>query len=143
MPDIFHDFPINASPQKVFDAVSTAAGLSSWWTKSCEGNPAAGAEYKLGFGPEYDWRAVVTYFIPGSEFELRLTKADADWQNSRVGFTLKPQGGGTSVKFHHLGWPEANEHYKISCFCWAMYLRLLKRYVETGETVPYEIRLDV
>lgn len=143
MADIFHDFPINAPLQKVFDAVSTAAGLSSWWTKSCEGNPTSGAEYKLGFGPEHDWRAVVTYCIPGSEFELRLTKADADWQNSRVGFSLKPQGGNTSVKFHHLGWPEANEHYKISCFCWAMYLRLLKRYVETGETVPYEIRLDV
>ncbi|MCH8956850.1 SRPBCC domain-containing protein, partial [candidate division KSB1 bacterium] len=38
---------------------------------------------------------------------------------------------------------EANEHYRVSCYCWAMYLRLLKRYVEHGETVPYEDRLDV
>jgi hypothetical protein len=34
-------------------------------------------------------------------------------------------------------------HYRTSSFCWAMYLRLLKRYVEHGEVVPYEKRLDV
>ncbi|HEY8225967.1 MAG TPA: SRPBCC domain-containing protein [Pyrinomonadaceae bacterium] len=77
------------------------------------------------------------------KFELTFNKADADWQNSRISFRLTPDNGKTSVSFRHVGWPEMNEHYKISCFCWAMYLRLLKRYVETGETVPYEIRLDV
>ena len=50
--------------------------------------------------------------------------------------------GVTQVRFHHVGWPEPSEHYRISCFCWAMYLRLLKRYVEKGERVPYEARLD-
>ena len=36
----------------------------------------------------------------------------------------------------------ANAHYRTSAFCWAMYLRLLKKYVETGEVVPYERRLE-
>ena len=143
MPDIYHDFPINSSLQKVFAAVSTAEGLNNWWTKTCDGTPAEGEEYKLGFGAEYEWRAVVTTCIPESEFELRLIKADSDWQNSRLSFSLTQQNGTTNVKFQHLDWPEANEHYRISCFCWAMYLRLLKRYVEAGETVPYEVRLDV
>ena len=143
MADIYHDFPINASSRKVFQAVSTPKGLENWWTKTSEGSPAEGGEYQLGFGPEYDWRAVVTQYTPDSAFEFRLTKADSDWQNSRVGFELTEQGGSTTVRFHHVDWPEANEHYRISCFCWAMYLRLLKRYVETGETVPYETRLDV
>ncbi len=35
------------------------------------------------------------------------------------------------------------EHYRISCYCWAMYLRILKRYLEHGETVQYARRLDV
>jgi len=143
MADIYHDFPINASSQKVFQAVSTPKGLDNWWTRTCEGSPAESAEYKLGFGPGYEWRAVVTQYTPDSAFEFQLTQADSDWQNSRVGFELTEQDGCTTVKFHHVDWPEANEHYRISCFCWAMYLRLLKRYVETGETVPYETRLDV
>jgi uncharacterized protein YndB with AHSA1/START domain len=38
---------------------------------------------------------------------------------------------------------KADAHYRVSCYCWAMYLRILKRYLEHGETVPYAKRLDV
>jgi len=48
----------------------------------------------------------------------------------------------TEVHFYHKGWPQNNEHYRISCYCWAMYLRILKRYLEYGEQVPYENRLN-
>ena len=52
-------------------------------------------------------------------------------------------GGRTFVRFHHIGWPSVSEHYRISSHCWAMYLRVLRRYLEHGERVPYEQRLDV
>jgi hypothetical protein len=86
---------------------------------------------------------MVTRFQPEKEFELRLTRSHEDWAGTRVGFALQERNGQTQVRFHHLGWPSANEHYRISCYCWAMYLRLLKRYVEYGEVVPYEKRLEV
>ncbi len=41
------------------------------------------------------------------------------------------------------GLDEKYEHYKISCYCWAMYLRVIKRFIEYGEEVPYEKRLIV
>ena len=41
------------------------------------------------------------------------------------------------------GWPTPHEHCRISSFCWAMYLRILKRHLEFGENVPYVQRLDV
>ncbi|MEK6300855.1 MAG: SRPBCC domain-containing protein [Acidobacteriota bacterium] len=140
MADISHDFPINASPNKVFQAISTPAGLDTWWTKRSHGEPTEGSEYELWFGPEYDWRAVVSRCVPDTEFELELTSAHDDWRGTRVGFLLEEKDGMTQVRFHHSGWPEANDHYRGSCYCWAMYLRLLRRYVETGETVPYEDR---
>ena len=49
----------------------------------------------------------------------------------------------TQVRFRHVGWPSTNDHYRISCYCWAAYLRILRRYLEHGERVPYEKRLDV
>ena len=143
MPDIFYNFPIKGSAQDVFAAISTPEGLDSWWSKTCDAEPAHDAEYKFGFGPGYDWRATTSRWSPNAEFELTLTEADGDWSGTRVGFKLKESAGVTEVSFHHLAWPQANEHYRISCFCWAMYLRLLKRYVEFGEVVPYEDRLDV
>jgi uncharacterized protein YndB with AHSA1/START domain len=143
MPDILHAFPIAVIPARVFAGVTTPAGLDEWWTKRSAGKPAVGAEYELWFGPEYDWRARVTRCDPGSEFELEMTRADKDWQGTRVRFQLAPKDGGTWVEFAHTGWAAANEHYRISCCCWAMYLRILRRYLEHGESVPYEKRLDV
>ena len=143
MPDIFHDFPITAPRAQVFEAVSSPQGLDSWWTKSSAGEPRDGADYDLGFGPQYAWRARVTRVVEDSEFELQLVEADGDWTGTRVGFDLQGDGDTTQVRFHHTGWPSLNEHYRISCYCWAMYLRILRRFLEHGETVPYENRLEV
>lgn len=142
MADIFQHFPIKATAGQVFEAVSTPAGLDAWWTQSSSGQPGGGAEYKLGFGPGYDWLAKVSRWVPGTGFELELIEADEDWRVTRLGFTLEENEGVTQVRFHHMGWPESNEHYRVSCYCWAMYLRLLRRYVELGEVVEYDVRLD-
>lgn len=80
--------------------------------------------------------------VPYSEFELQLTMAHPDWLGTRVGFLLEKHSSATEIRFYHLGWPEMNDHYRISNYCWAMYLRILKRYLEHGEKVPYENRLD-
>ena len=142
MADIFHHFVIKASAGECFQAVSTPAGLDAWWTKSSSGEPKERAEYELYFDSEHDWRAVVTRCVLNTEFELRISEAQEDWLGTRVGFVLVEDGGVTQVRFHHLDWPDENEHYRVSCYCWAMYLRLLKRWVEHGEVVPYENRLD-
>jgi uncharacterized protein YndB with AHSA1/START domain len=143
LPDIVHDFPINVAARRVFRAVSVPAELDHWWTARSAGEPRLGAQYELWFGPEYDWRATVTRCKADVEFELELSRADKEWVGTKVGFYLEVRGGATQVRFHHLGWPAATEHYRISCYCWAMYLRVLRRYLEHGELVPYEQRLDV
>jgi len=142
MADIVHHLKINAPASQVFEGISTPTGLDAWWTKRSSGKPKEGAEYGLGFGPDCDWRATVSRCIPNVEFELSVTDAHEDWLGTRVGFVLQERGGSTEVRFYHLGWPEPGDHYQTSCFCWAMYLRLLRRYIETGEVVPYEKRLD-
>ena len=142
MADILQDFPIKATPDRVFDSISTPKGLDTWWTKTSTGTPTENVVYDLGFGPGYDWQARVTACEKNSAFELELIQADSDWTGTRVGFRLEQRAGITCVRFHHIGWPEMNEHFRISCHCWAMYLRVLRRNIEFGEVVPYEIRLD-
>lgn len=141
MADIFHDFPIKASPEEVFRGVTSPPRLDQWWTKRSAGEPSEGAEYELWFGPQHDWRGRVTRCIPNSEFEM--VRADDDWIGTRVGFHLEERDNHTWVQFWHKGWASENEHYRVSSCCWAMYLRILRRYLEHGETVPYEDRLDV
>jgi uncharacterized protein YndB with AHSA1/START domain len=143
MADIFHDLPIKAPIDRVFAAISTPEGLDTWWSKRSAGTPEQGAEYELSFGPKYNWRARVIRCVPPKEFELEFVQADNDWVGSRVGFVLEPRGNAIWLRFSHSGWPSVNEHYRISCNCWAMYLRILRRSLEHGESVPYEQRLDV
>jgi uncharacterized protein YndB with AHSA1/START domain len=144
MADIFHCFTVDGSPSSVFEGISTSKGLDKWWTKNSRDDPAMGGTYELDFGPGYIWSAVVTKYIADREFELTLTDAHADWLDTKVGFSLTERSGHTvEVNFYHTGWPENNEHYRISSYCWAMYLRILKRYVEFGEEIPYENRLSV
>ena len=85
----------------------------------------------------------MTRAVPGREFELEFTHALEDWIGSRVGVVLKGDGASTQVRFHHRGWTEASPHFRTSSYCWAMYLRVLKRNLEFGEVVPYDERLNV
>ena len=107
------------------------------------GAPTLGSTYELDFGPNYAWHAVVTKAEPGKAFELQMNVSDPDWNGTLVGVELAQTKSGTQVRFYHRGWPEANEHYRTSVHCWALYLRVLRRYLEFGETVPFEMRLSV
>jgi hypothetical protein len=72
-----------------------------------------------------------------------MLHADADWLDTTVEFRLSWRDAQTWVEFAHVGWPAMNEHYRISNFCWAMYLRVLRRSLEYGEVVAYADRLQV
>jgi uncharacterized protein YndB with AHSA1/START domain len=143
MPDILQDFPVQAPVSRIFAAITEPALIDRWWTLRSQGQPAVGSPYDLDFGPNYLWRAVVTRCVPDRAFELQMTNADSDWEGTFVGFELTESGQTTRVRFYHRGWPEPNEHYRISCHCWALYLRILRRYLEFNESVPYEKRLNV
>ncbi len=140
--DIFHTLPVRARPDRVFDAMTSDAGLARWWARAASGSPVVGAEYRLDFGPGYQWTALVRSVEAGRSLEWEMTDATDDWRGSRVGFELRPDGNRTWVNFHHTGWPGVTEHYRVSNCCWAAYLRILRRWLEHGEEVPYEDRLD-
>lgn len=143
MAEIFHHFLVNTSVDRVFETISTPDGLDKWWAKKTTGKSRVGETFHFFFEPDYNWTAIVSKYIPYEEFELTMQTSDDDWKGSKVGFRLKNRNKVTEVKFYHTGWREDNEHFRMSNFCWAMYLRILKRYLEFGEFVEYADRLHV
>jgi uncharacterized protein YndB with AHSA1/START domain len=143
MPDILHRLPVGGSIERVFEMFATPAGLDAWWTNSSTGVPEPGAIYELDFGPGYRWKVMVAACDAPRWIEWEVVEADGDWTGTRVGARLTERDGRTIVDFYHAGWRHANEHYRTTSCCWAQYLRILRRYVEHGELVPYDIRLDV
>lgn len=144
MPDILHRFPIRASTTHVFAAIATPHGLDQWWTLDCHGLARLGETWRFGFGSGFeDWRGEVTRHIEGRAIEWTMTRADSDWTGTIVGIELVPDGDRTVVEFSHRGWRDAGDHFRTSSCCWASYLRILRRYLENAESVPYPVRLEV
>lgn len=144
MPDILHRLPIGGSIARVFSTIATPDGLNEWWTLDCDGVARQGETYRFGFGPGFeDWRGEVTRLDEGRAIEWTMTRADHDWTGTIVGIHLVPDGDRTFVEFSHRGWRDAGDHYRTTSCCWASYLRILRRYVEFGERVPYPVRLEV
>lgn len=140
MADILHQFKVKAPPQRVFDAFCIASELNNWWTARAEGEPNPEALYTLWFGPEYDWRARVSLVVPGKAITWTMEQAMDDWMGTTVGITLQEEPDGTVVDFFHRGWRTANDHYRISNYCWGNLLTGLKNYIEKGIVVPFNDR---
>ena len=143
MADILHRFPIHANASRVFDALTLPEGLNAWWTLQSHGVPELDAEYRFYFEPVYDWFARVTDVLAGRVIEWTFTDAEPDWTGTRLRLELAEKDGWTWVEFSHTGWADTGEHFRITSYCWAAYLRLLRLFVETGSTVPYKERLNV
>ena len=75
-------------------------------------------------------------------FAFSIYDSMRDWENTIVRFELEEKGESIEVLFSHTGWPDDNDHFRTSSFCWAMYLRLMKKYVEEGMVVEYAMRLE-
>lgn len=141
--EIVHHFRIAAPAQKITEAILSKEGLNAWWTEDAEVEPHLDGKYVFYFAEHsIQWEAQLSKYSPGKMIEWTFTKADEDWTGTKVLFELKDSGDLFHIHFSHTGWKAANEHMYITNYCWALYLRLLKRYVERGEIVPYSERSD-
>ncbi|MBR9921679.1 MAG: SRPBCC domain-containing protein [Bacteroidetes bacterium] len=137
---IYHDLEIKASPDKVYRAVTDPKHLINWWPLKCSGNPEKGEEYNYFFGPEYDWLAQVSDCSENEYIYFKMTRSDPDWDPTSFGYQLEAKEDGIQLKFSHKNWPACNGHFRHSSFCWAILLKGLKDYLETGKIIPFEDR---
>lgn len=110
--------------------------------KSFRRESVRGERHTRGLDAGYEWGAIVSVYGEDAAFDFTMMRADADWEGTKVGFLLAEKGETTEVRFYHAGWPPENAHFRVSSFCWAMYLRLLRRYCESGEVTRYDDRLE-
>jgi uncharacterized protein YndB with AHSA1/START domain len=137
---IYFNFAINSDKKSVYKAISEPEHLVNWWPLKCTGIPKEGEEYNFNFTDKYDWYAEVKSCEANDHIHYKMTKSDADWNPTTFGFNLEHNENGTYLNFFHKGWPECNNHFKHSSFCWAMLLKGLKNYLENGTIIPFEER---
>lgn len=97
LPDIRQTVFLKAPIRKVWEAVSTAEGISSWFMPN-DFQPVVGHEFHLEAGPYGKSPCKVTAFDPPNKLSFRWGK---DWT---LTFELEEQDGGTSFTLIHSGW---------------------------------------
>jgi uncharacterized protein YndB with AHSA1/START domain len=111
---------IEASPEIVFDVVSSPEHVREWWSDEAEFGPEPGQPGWVGFGDlTQDGKKVqltVADAVPYTHFSFRWTHEEgevaAEGNSNLVVFELVPSGGGTLLKFtesgfRERGWDEA------------------------------------
>ena len=131
MPDILHRVGINAKPDKVFAALTTIPGLSSWWISDTTGHATQGGEIDFGF-----CEMRVLDAEPGKLVHWRCTRGPDEWLNTDVTFRLEWKDGQTFVLFKHANWKDPVEFMHHCSTKWATFLLSLRDWVEKGKGAP-------
>jgi uncharacterized protein YndB with AHSA1/START domain len=136
---LMHLVTINADADKIYEALSTERGLSSFWTADSHAEPKVGSIAKFGFhGPVLEMH--VDELKPGKRVRWSTKGGFPEWAGTTVTWDIRPaKDGGQEVLFDHAGWPEAVPPADLASvnYAWGRIVGRLKKYVEEGKPVPY------
>jgi uncharacterized protein YndB with AHSA1/START domain len=135
MADILHRVGITATPEKVYEALTTVEGLAAWWTTDTSGDSDGMLKFRFGEVGGFDMK--VLDLQPGKRVLWEVLDGPAEWVGTTVSFDLAQDGDWTIVLFAHAGWREPVEFMSHCSTKWATFLMSLKALVETGTGAPH------
>jgi len=141
---------VEATPEVVFDVVSSPEHVRQWWPDDARYDPVPGATGEITFGEGADRtveQLTVVESLPPRTFSFRWThpagEAAAEGNSLLVTFELQPSGGGTLLRmtetgFREMGWEVAvlEQRYAEHVTGWDYYLPRIAPYVATLEVRP-------
>ena len=136
---------VQASPDALYDAVTTPAGLSAWWTRA-EGTGDAGGDLQFFMSaPEPLHVHVDSATRPGSvRWTVTECAFEPEWVGTHPTFTITRVGDDTAeLGFTHVGLNEALECIDMCTRGWDHYMASLCAYVETGRGNPRGSEADL
>jgi uncharacterized protein YndB with AHSA1/START domain len=138
MVDLNHNVPINASPDKVYAAVATEAGMRNWWTRDTQMEERVGGKAVFSFdNRSVIFRMTIDRLEPGRRVIMSCQGNPPDWNGTKLTWEIAPgEGGSATLKFTHAGWREMNDNC-IGCnSMWGNLMFRLKDFVEGNSRGP-------
>jgi uncharacterized protein YndB with AHSA1/START domain len=140
MPDIMHLIKVNASSERVYQALTTSEGIRNWWTREADLDSTIGGEGEFRFG-SYGGTQVtkvkVAELVPSLRVRWRTTFSfRPEWTGTTITFDLRADTSGTEILFAHRGFQQADDIYALCTTGWGYYLVSLQQYLETGRGAP-------
>lgn len=133
MASINHLFHINASKEKVFEALTTIKGLSNWWTNNITGNSKVGSIINFRFGGFGGPDMKVKEITPNKSVTWECVDGPEGWIGHIFTFQLDTNDNKTRVRFEQSGWKETDDFYASCNFSWGRYMESLRQFCQTGK----------
>jgi uncharacterized protein YndB with AHSA1/START domain len=136
---IHHAFDIQASPETVFTSITTAEGLSGWWTTKVRGDTAErGSVFSFTFQGPFKPQLQITEIERPSLVAWEGVGGHDPWGATTIRFRLDPTEDGTMVHFsHQMGADRSDAAVASANFTWGYYLDSLRLLCETGHGKPF------
>lgn len=138
MPDLNHEVEINASPEKVYDAITTQKGLRSWWTGDSVAEPRVGSVAEFGFYKRAIlFRMRIDVLTPGKRVVWACLGDHDEWKGTHLTWDISQKDGKSTLRFVHGGWRAASG-FSASCnSTWGELMYRLKDYAEGKSPGPH------
>src|SRR6202165_5011518 len=104
---LVHQVNIKATPERIYEAVSTANGLAAFWTSESRAEPRVGSISSFGFGGPTQ-RMRVDELKPGTRVKWTALADFPNWDGTTVTWDISTaEDGETGLLLRHADWPAA------------------------------------
>ena len=133
--DIRINVVIKTTPEKVYEAVTTQEGIESWWCKHTTAKPELGFVNIFSFGKFRNEMKVIK-LIPNKRVEWECINSIEEWIDTGISFDMEEKEGTTLLRFAQSGWRAATDTFAGCTYDWALFMKSLKSFCETGTGTP-------
>ena len=149
MNDYQKSMTINKPVHEVYTAITEH--IADWWSQDLTGTSAhAGDSFTIAFGKTRKTFDIVEA-IPGkvviwknvkAHIDMPSLKNKAEWEGTRMIWTLSTADKGTTLTFMHQGLNKSLECYEVCEAGWDEFLSSFEDYLTTGKGNPYLKKAD-
>lgn len=135
---LVHEVTVKATPDAIYQAVSTGQGLAAFWTSESQAESKVGSVATFGFGGPSQ-RMRIDELTPGKRVRWTALDDFPTWGNTTVTWDISPaENGETKVRFRHADWPEQVSQDDLGSvnYTWGLIVERLKQYAESGKPQP-------
>jgi uncharacterized protein YndB with AHSA1/START domain len=129
-----------ASPEAVWEAVTTAEGIMSWFAPECKVTPGEGGSITIGWGPGCEGTAPIRVWEPGKR--MGWVEGEGSENPKVVEFQIEPAAGGsggTTLRLVHSGFGEGasfDQEYESTFGGWHTFFAMLRYRLAKFPGVP-------
>jgi hypothetical protein len=141
-PDFTTIIAVDRTPEEAFAPINNVRG---WWSGEIEGDSGKlGDEFTYRYKDLHRSRQKVTEFIPGKKVvwhvldsQLSFVHDKSEWDETDIVFDISEKGGGSEVRFTHVGLVPQYECYGSCSNAWGTLVNgNLRNLIATGKSQP-------